>query len=185
MTADGSARYDVKAAKESALQGIPMSLCLFDELHIAKRGMWSAAVLGTAQRKDGMVIGITTAGDETSETLIELYKLGIQDVEYLRNKLFAALKVPKAFLGYDENIEGKATLAAEDIAARRKEFEAARDDPFKKVQYQQSLLQGLPVAAQNYSYQPPSALTELMNAAGGAQKLWDMLFGPRTTTPPG
>ncbi len=78
VTADGSARYDVKAAKESALQGIPMSLCLFDELHIAKRGMWSAAVLGTAQRKDGMVIGITTAGDETSDTLIELYKLGYQ-----------------------------------------------------------------------------------------------------------
>jgi len=40
---------------------------------------------------------------------------GIQDVEYLRNKLFAALKVPKAFLGYDENLQGKATLAAEDI----------------------------------------------------------------------
>jgi phage terminase large subunit-like protein len=66
----------VKAAKESALQGIPMSLCLFDELHLAKTGMWSAAVLGTAQRKDGMVIGITTAGDQSSETLIDLYKLG-------------------------------------------------------------------------------------------------------------
>lgn len=75
-TFDGSGRYDVKAAKESALQGIPMSLCLFDELHLAKRGMWSAAVLGTAQRKDGMVIGITTAGDQSSETLIDLYKLG-------------------------------------------------------------------------------------------------------------
>ena len=36
---------------------------------------------------------------------------GIQDVEYLRDKLFAALKIPKAFLGYDENVEGKATLA--------------------------------------------------------------------------
>ena len=44
---------------------------------------------------------------------------GIQDVEYLRNKLFAALKIPKAFLGYDENIEGKATLAAEDIRFAR------------------------------------------------------------------
>lgn len=76
LTADGSGRYDVKAAKESALQGIPMSLCLFDELHLAKTGMWSAAVLGTAQRKDGMVIGITTAGDQSSETLIDLYKLG-------------------------------------------------------------------------------------------------------------
>ena len=44
---------------------------------------------------------------------------GIQDVTYLRDKLFAALKVPKAFLGYDENIEGKATLAAEDIRFAR------------------------------------------------------------------
>jgi len=44
---------------------------------------------------------------------------GIQDVEYLRDKLFAALKVPKAFLGYDENVEGKATLAAEDIRFAR------------------------------------------------------------------
>ena len=40
---------------------------------------------------------------------------GIADVEYLREKLFAALKVPKAFMGYDENLSGKATLAAEDI----------------------------------------------------------------------
>ena len=44
---------------------------------------------------------------------------GIQDVEYLRDKLFAALKIPKAFLGYDENTEGKATLAAEDIRFAR------------------------------------------------------------------
>ena len=75
-TLDGSGRYDVKAAKEAALQGIPNSLVLFDELHLGKRGMWSAAVLGTAQRKDGLVIGITTAGDQSSETLIDLYKLG-------------------------------------------------------------------------------------------------------------
>ena len=44
---------------------------------------------------------------------------GIADVEYLRDKLFAALKVPKAFLGYDENTGGKATLAAEDIRFAR------------------------------------------------------------------
>lgn len=44
---------------------------------------------------------------------------GIQDVEYLRDKLFAALKVPKAFMGYDENTDGKATLAAEDIRFAR------------------------------------------------------------------
>jgi phage terminase large subunit-like protein len=76
VTADGTGRYDVKPAKEGALQGIPISLCLFDELHLAKKGMWSAAVLGTAQRQDGIVIGITTAGDQNSETLLELYKTG-------------------------------------------------------------------------------------------------------------
>lgn len=76
VTNDNAGRYDVKAAKESALQGIPMSLCLFDELHLAKAGMWGAAVLGTSQRKDGIVIGITTAGDQSSETLINLYKSG-------------------------------------------------------------------------------------------------------------
>lgn len=76
VTADGTGRYDVKPAKEGALQGIPISLCLFDELHLAKQGMWSAAVLGTAQRQDGLVIGITTAGDQNSETLLDLYKSG-------------------------------------------------------------------------------------------------------------
>lgn len=44
---------------------------------------------------------------------------GIQDVTYLRDKLFAALKVPKAFLGYDKDLQGKATLAAEDIRFAR------------------------------------------------------------------
>ena len=44
---------------------------------------------------------------------------GIEDIEYLRNRMLAALKIPKAFLGYDENIEGKATLAAEDVRFAR------------------------------------------------------------------
>ncbi len=44
---------------------------------------------------------------------------GIEDVAYLRDKLFAALKVPKAFMGYDKDLSGKATLAAEDIRFAR------------------------------------------------------------------
>ena len=61
-------------------------------------------------------------GGESStkiETTPGLQYDGVQDVEYLRNKLFAALKIPKAFLGYDENTDGKATLAAEDIRFAR------------------------------------------------------------------
>ena len=44
---------------------------------------------------------------------------GIQDVMYLRDKMIAALKVPKAFFGYDKDLSGKATLAAEDIRFAR------------------------------------------------------------------
>ena len=44
---------------------------------------------------------------------------GIADVEYLREKLFAALKVPKAFMGYEADVEGKATLASQDIRFAR------------------------------------------------------------------
>ena len=59
--------------------------------------------------------------DQTTkiETTPGLQYDGIQDVEYLRGKLFAALKIPKAFLGYEEDIEGKSTLAAQDIRFAR------------------------------------------------------------------
>jgi len=43
----------------------------------------------------------------------------IEDIEYLKNKLFAALKIPRAYLGYEENVSGKATLAAEDVRFAR------------------------------------------------------------------
>jgi len=43
----------------------------------------------------------------------------IEDVEYIQKKMFAALKIPKAYLGYDEDIGAKATLAQEDIRFSR------------------------------------------------------------------
>ena len=43
----------------------------------------------------------------------------IEDIDYLKNKMFAALKIPKAYLGYEENVNGKATLAAEDVRFAR------------------------------------------------------------------
>ncbi len=43
----------------------------------------------------------------------------IEDIDYLKNKMFAALKIPRAYLGYEENVNGKATLAAEDVRFAR------------------------------------------------------------------
>jgi hypothetical protein len=39
----------------------------------------------------------------------------IEDLNYLKNKLMAALKIPKAYIGYEEDTGGKATLAAMDV----------------------------------------------------------------------
>lgn len=43
----------------------------------------------------------------------------VEDVAYIQKKLFAALKIPRAYLGYDELLSSKATLAQEDIRFSR------------------------------------------------------------------
>ncbi len=44
---------------------------------------------------------------------------GTKDIEYLKHKMMAALKIPKPFLGYEEGVEGKSTLAGMDIRFAR------------------------------------------------------------------
>ena len=78
------------------------------------------------------------------------------------------------------------SIESEGINADRGQFEEERDFPYKQVQYMQSLLQGLPIAAQSYSYAAPSKLSETLSGAGGLQEIYDKLFGsstPANTTP--
>ena len=44
---------------------------------------------------------------------------GTTDIEYLKSKMMAALKIPKPYLGYDEGVEGKSTLAGMDVRFAR------------------------------------------------------------------
>ena len=44
---------------------------------------------------------------------------GTEDIEYLKAKMMAALKIPKPFLGYEEGVDGKSTLAGMDIRFAR------------------------------------------------------------------
>lgn len=71
---DGSGSYIVKPAKADALQGIPIPVGLVDELHILPETLWDAVVNGQRAQADAIVVGITTAGDDTSELLKRLYK---------------------------------------------------------------------------------------------------------------
>lgn len=73
---DKPGTYKVKPAKGDALQGIPVTMCLYDEVHITPPEMWSAMVLGTSAKDNGMVLGITTAGDDNSVLLKSLYENG-------------------------------------------------------------------------------------------------------------
>jgi len=53
------------------------------------------------------------------DTLPGMTWTGTEDIEYVKNKMMAALKIPKPFLGYDEGVEGKTTLASMDIRFAR------------------------------------------------------------------
>jgi hypothetical protein len=75
-------------------------------------------------------------------------------------------------------------IEQEGIAAAMRQFEQERDDPFKKVQFQQSLLQGLPLEAQNYSYVEPDALSRFLGSSAGILSLIrDLNLGGSTKTP--
>ncbi len=67
-------------------------------------------------------------------------------------------------------------VASEGIAADYAQFREERDYDPKMVQYMQSLLQGLPVAARTTSYTEPSALGEIQQGQAGLEYLLQ-LFG--------
>jgi len=65
---------------------------------------------------------LPTRGNDTAtkiDTLKALEYQAIDDVNFLRDEMLAALKVPKAFFGFEKDLTGKATLAAEDIRFAR------------------------------------------------------------------
>lgn len=63
-------------------------------------------------------------------------------------------------------------IRQQGILADVAQFESERDDPFKKLQFQQSMLQGLPISTQSYNYSEPSAFNQ---AIGGGSSVVDLL----------
>jgi hypothetical protein len=68
-------------------------------------------------------------------------------------------------------------IESEGIAADKAAFEEARANPYKMVQYQQSLLSGLPLAAQNINTAQPSTFQQMLAGAGGVAGM----FGNKTS----
>lgn len=80
QTRDGG-QYEIKAAKSAALQGIPVDVGLVDELHILLKALWFDLVNGLGGRPNCIVVGITTAGDTSSELLLHLYEQGDEAIQ--------------------------------------------------------------------------------------------------------
>jgi len=89
-----------------------------------------------------------------------------QQAQNLTNQYGLQALQNQASLGAQER-----AIQAEGIAADIAQFEEERDFPYKQTQYQQSLLQGLPLAAQSYSYAKPSQLSELLGGSSGLMGL--------------
>jgi len=67
-------------------------------------------------------------------------------------------------------------IEGEGVAADYAQFREERDFPYKQVQYMQSLLQGLPLKTQTYTYAQPSAVSQIGDTGGGIMDLYNTIF---------
>jgi hypothetical protein len=65
----------------------------------------------------------------------------------------------------------------EGLDADKQQFEYESMWPYQQVQFMQSLLQGLPLEAQQNYYQQPSSLSNILSASGGITEVLRQLFG--------
>ena len=68
-------------------------------------------------------------------------------------------------------------IEAQGIAADRAQFETERAHPYKMVQFQQQLLDKLPLQTQSYTYAQPSSLQNILSGASGVGSLLNTGLG--------
>jgi hypothetical protein len=137
--------------------------------------------LGNLQNKT-LTEGYKTAYDKAMGQFNTEQGLGLQ-AQDLTNKYGLGAIEEQAKLGTTQR-----GIESEGIAADKAQFEEERADPFKKVQFQQSLLQGLPTTAQSYTPAQTSALQDLMSTGAMSTALYKQLqdlgvIAKDTTTP--
>jgi hypothetical protein len=137
--------------------------------------------LGTLQNKT-LTEGYKTAYDKAMDQFNKEQGLGLQAQDLTNRYGLGAIEEQAKLGGTQRGIE------SEGIAADKAQFEEERADPFKKVQFQQSLLQGLPTTAQSYTPAQTSALQDLMSTGAMSTALYKQLqdlgvIAKDTTTP--
>jgi len=121
--------------------------------------------------------GYNTAYDKAANQFNTEQALGLQS-QNANNQYGLAALTKQADLG---NVQRGIT--SEGVAADQAAFNQERDFPYKQVQYQQSLLQGMPLATQSYNYTQPSTISNIAGTAGGLTSLYNNLFAdPKSAT---
>jgi len=115
--------------------------------------------------------GYNTAFDKAQSQFNTEQNFGLQSQGATNQYGLSALGKQAELGGVQRGIE------SEGIAADMAQFNQERDFPYKQVQYQQSLLQGMPLATQSYTYQQPSTVANVAGTAGGLSGLYTTLFG--------
>ena len=110
--------------------------------------------------------GYNTAYDKAATQFNTEQGLGLNAQNLTNQYGLSALGKTAELGGVQRGIE------SEGIAADMAQFNQERDYPFKQVQYQQSLLQGLPLATQSYTYAQPSTMANIGGTAGGLASLY-------------
>ncbi len=145
ITRDGTGKYLAKASKGDALQGIPVSFAVPDELHITKPAIWQSLVNGILTRRDGMIAGVTTAGDDESELLQSLYVIGNRaangDKRFERFGFFV-WQAPEASIPDDDEALALAILASNPFVYEAHYF--PRDDRYIDIDTVISDVRGMP-----------------------------------------
>ena len=115
--------------------------------------------------------GFMSAYDRAAQQFNAEQQLGLQAQQAANTFGLAGLQKQQDLGAAQRAIE------AEGIMADKKQFEEEQAFPYKQVQYMQSLLQGLPLAAQQYSYAQPSSLTNILKGSTAVQGLGEDILG--------
>ena len=94
------------------------------------------------------------------------------DAQQMTNKYGMEALQQQAALG-----EQQREIEQAGIDADKAQFDFESSFPYKQVQFQQSLLQGLPLEAQSYSYAQPSALANILSGGSSFGNISSELFG--------
>lgn len=160
---------------------------LQDASRLTRAGAYGGSRQAVMEAEGNRGLGALMA-DITGKGYVDAYNRAAQQFNTEEDRRRAAQQYTNEFglsaLGRQAELGGiQRNIEQEGISADRAQFEEERAFPYKQVQYQQSLLQGLPLAAQSYSYAAPSTLSEMLSQGGGLSAILSDIFGGGTKTP--